>query len=223
MAAFLLQGSITGQSTLTAVIASTYLVGGQVRGYGNLEYQPLKDLEGLVTGQGSTSTTVLVLGGIRGAVGGTGNLCESLPMPIRGVGNTTAYIEVGPVLPSICTPDTRQTFSFMATLQPGGLSLEFCDAANNPYQPTNVTYALYEVLPGGYRQLRGPARRTPSFLGTGQYSAVGLIGECGQPGTWVIVWSWMSGSECHSMEEEFVVTAGPPLTNVCGCKKYGWD
>ncbi len=212
---------IGGVGTLTGTPVQTFLVGGQAQGSGTIWGE--QTYAGSVEGIGNTDGTLVQTFILRGIVRGLGNFRDSVPMPILGYGSLQAYVEITQAPKPICAPDTRQRFPFMGVFQKGALELCLRDAQGNPYSPVSVTYAIYEVLAGGYRQLRGPPRRVPAKDGIGRYHVTGYAGECGQPGTWLVVWSWSEGRGCATREEEFVLEAGPPMTNPCGCAKYGWD
>lgn len=210
-----------GAGDLTGEPVQTFMVGGQVRGFGTLTGEQV--YAGQVGGLGEVTGDFVQTFFLRGVVRGLGNFRDSVPMPLAGYGSLQAYVEVTQAPLPICTPDTRQRFGYQTQFQRGGLELCLCDGQGNPYSPVTVTYAVYEVLAGGYRQLRGSPRRVPAKAGIGRYYATGYLGECGQPGDWVIVWSWSGGGGCQTREESFVLEAGPPLANPCGCVKYGWD
>lgn len=216
-----LSGAASGTDGLDGTFVQSFLVGGQARGFGTLTGE--QSYSGEVAGAGEVTGDFVQTFFLRGIVRGLGNFRDCVPMPLAGFGTLQAYVEVTQAPLPVCTPDTRQRFAYQTVFQRGGLELRLCDGQGNPYSPVTVTYAVYEILAGGYRQLRGPARRVPAKDGIGRYYATGYFGECGQPGDWVIVWSWSEGRGCQTREEAFVLEAGPPMTNPCGCVKYGWD
>lgn len=216
-------GLAEGMGSLAGDPLVTFLMGGQVQGQGTLLDGFTEVLEGTLEGVGSLSGDLIQTYVVKGLVRGIGSFQESRPLPLAGWGTLQSFVEVVRPPRPICSPDIRKKFSFSGALSRGDLMLKLCDAKGNPYSPVQVTYAFYEVQKGGYRQLRGPYRRVPAKDGVGRYYATGYPGECGQPGSWVIVWTWSEGSGCMTREEEFILEAGPPLTNACGCGKYGWD
>lgn len=215
--------SLGGASTtpmLSPVI--TFLVGGQVQGVGTVLIDAQLDLTEALNGFGNVLGTLVQTYPLTGITGGVGNLVISFPLPLLGFGNLTAYLDLLHVLDPVCPPKPVKTFAYMQVLQPDDLTLCLTDKSGNPYAPVSVTYAIYEVLPDGYRQLRGPAQRTPGMKCLGHYHATGFIGDCGQPGDWLIVWSYSNGGPPCKVEESFRVEAGPPLTPPCGCPPQGW-
>jgi len=211
---------VGGVGAVSATPVLTFLMGGQVSGYVTLSLGFSKVLEGAAVGVGTTSVTPVLIGSLWGTLRGVGNLRDSVPLPISGHGTLSAYMEVLPIQPPLCGADNLRRFPFMLPLQQGDLSLSLCDGQGNPYSPVEVTYSLYRVVAGGYRQLVGHGNRTPVQSGVGQYYVAGYLGECGQPGEWVVVWHWSNGSDCLTQEESFVLEAGPPISGHCA--KYGW-
>lgn len=209
-------GLLEGEGEINGEVHQTFLMGGQVHGFGHLRDGLLISLGGVLLGSSDLSGHLVVLGSIRSAVQGRGSLRDSVPLRMAGFGTLSAFVEVGPSPQPLCQSDTRQRLEFSSELD--GLILKLCDAAGQPFSPGRVTYALYEVI-DGQRFLRGSSQRIPSQDGLGRYHVTGTSGGCGQPGVWVIVWSWTNPN--GTREEEFILEAGPPISTKCG--KYGWD
>ena len=216
-------GNTQGSSTFVVDPTVTFLMGGQVYGKGNITFDG-STLTGNAFGVGELTAAYMVQTyNLTGVVRGVGSLGISQPLPLMGYGNLQAYVEIGPAPDPICPLPEIKSFPYQSMLQEGDLTLCLTDASGNPYSPVSVTYAIYEVLPGGYRKLRGPAKRTPVSPCVGSYYATGYVGDCGQPGDWVIVWSYGDNGACKTLEEPFQLIAGPPLTPPCGCAPTGWE
>jgi hypothetical protein len=205
-----LSGIVGGVGTLMGTLTQTYLMGAQVRGLGSLTDDWAVSLSGTLSGAGSLAGEALRVYYLTGHVQGSSTLDDSVPLPLQGYGILSSYLEVFSPPPPYCRADTRKAFPYGWALQQSDLT--FCAG------PGAVTYAIYEVLPDHHRVLRGPANRVPGYE-AGTYYATGYIGQDGQPGDWLIVWTYPGGT----CQESFRVNAGPPMTNPCGRKTYGWD
>ena len=205
-----LSGTVGGVGTLTGALTQTYLMGAQVRGLGSLLDDWAVSLSGTLLGTSSLTGEALRVYYLTGHVQGYGKLVDSVPLPLQGYGVLSSYLEVFSPPPPYCRADTRKAFLYGGSLQRSDLT--FCAGTGH------VTYEIYEVLPDHHRVLRGPANRIPGCI-EGTYYATGYIGAGGQPGDWLIVWSYPGGT----CQEAFQVTAGPPMPNPCGRKTYGWS
>lgn len=224
----ILGGSFVGSSSVSSPSpVLTFLLGGQAYGFGTVRDDLLIDLIGTMNGIGEVTGTPILIQPIYGAVYGIGLLLESVPLPLLGVGTLQAYMEVLQTPKPYCPrPGAVQTFRFMQTLGKNDLTLCITDGFGNNYSPSCVTYALYEIMPGGYRQLRGPPARRPVMTFCGCYYATGAAGECGQPGNWCIVWSWQRAAgfptECRT---DFFQVQDAAMANPCDParkRKFGW-
>jgi len=223
-----ISGTLSGVASVsTPSPVSIFLLGGQAYGYGTVRDDLLIDLFGTMSGVGNLSGSLVHLQPLYGAFYGTGDLLESVPLPLQGFGTLQAFMEVLTTPKPYCPrPGALTTFSFMQTLQKGDLTLCITDAFGNNYSPVSVTFAMYEILPGGYRQLRGPPARKPVMGFCGIYYATGAAGECGQPGNWCIVWTWQRGpgfpTECRT---DFFTVQDAAMRNPCDParkRKFGW-
>lgn len=131
--------------------------------------------------------------------------------------------------------------------QRGDLPLFVTDFSGNPVGPYKVTYTMYfhpSNAACGFRV--GPEDRTPVNVGTGEYYATGIAGQCGQPGTWCVVWKVQEVFEGPVISDKFCFqvfdasqycppgggSQSCPSTNTpacgcrrpcsCTCKKSGW-
>lgn len=223
-------GVVSGLATVsTPTPTLTFLVGGQAQGFGTISDDLLIDLSGVLQGIGLVSGALVLSSPLPpGYLAGQGDLVEPVPLPLQGFGGLFAYMEVlqppGPVCG--CAVPPVKTFGYMQTLGKCDLTLCITDAFNNNFSPAVVTFALYQILRGGYRQLRGPTKRTPVMTPEGCYYAPVVIGDCGQPGDWEIVWSWQRyrGAACESRTETFRVLdqAGQNPCDPNRKQKYGW-
>lgn len=223
-------GSLSGLASVsTPSPILTFLVGGQMIGFGTIYDELLLNIAGVMQGVGQvTGTLVQTIPLPPGFLQGQGNIAESAPLPLQGFGGLVAFMEVvrppGPVCP--CNAPPIKSFGYLQTLSRCDLTLCLTDAYGNNFSPAVVTYAVYQVLRGGYKQLRGPAKRTPVMTPDGCYYAPFVAGDCGQPGDWCIVWTWQRyiGAPCESREECFKVL-DQAMQNPCDPnrkRKFGW-
>lgn len=215
-------GTPTIKTTVTTLLAS-----GTATGQGQLLIGQVS-LAGTVTSTGTLTGSAVGLFIVGGAIFGSGQLVWYGPLPLQGSGGLLGFMELLKPPPPICPPAavTQQAFSYMQPLGKGGLSLCILDGYGNNYSPMSVSYALYQVMPGGYKQLRGPACRTPVMTFCGCYYATGSAGECGQPGEWAIIWTWQRapGYPCETRTEGFRVLDAA-MANPCDPnrkRKFGW-
>ena len=216
-------GMLDGTSSITGAFSLKLLFGGQLRGVGEfgLSFPPFG---GTLDGAGdATLGTPVGVVNVRGRADGRSALQESVPMPVRGVGSLTGFMVIETAAPPVCccTCSGPTTFGWGQSL---GEKLTLCitTPSGQPYAPARVSYALYFVK-GEARFLVGSAARTPSPDKLGCYHATGFLGDSGQPGSWLIVWTYCDNGVPVNVEQPFEVTAGPGLTNPCGCGSHGWE
>jgi hypothetical protein len=216
---------ITSQEAFgAAVVVSTYttiLCSGTAYGSGQLSIGQVL-LAGTTTGSSTPSASAVIVHLMGGATIGQGQLVWNGPNPINGVGSLVGNLELICVPRPICCPTRpQQTFSYMQTLGAGGLVL--CPSSI----PSCISFAIYQVLPGGYQQLRGAESRTPGMTSDGCFYATGVAGECGQPGNWAIVWSWEKSPGCGvETYTEYFRVLDAAMRTPCDPKrkhKFGWD
>jgi hypothetical protein len=216
-------GLLDGAGFVSGDPGFNLLLGGQVVGVGSL-YDGGPDLAGALMGVGeATLSGPIGVVNLLGLGAGSGDVQESVPLPVWGLGSLTGFLEIETVPPPICCCCCvgPTTFSWGQAID-GRLTLCVTNAIGQPYAPEHVSYALYFVR-GQARFLVGSASRVPVPDGVGCYHATGFLGDCGQPGSWVIVWTYCAGGSLASVEQPFEVVAGPGVTNLCGCAKYGWE
>jgi hypothetical protein len=231
-------GSITFQGILSGLLAGTgdvssldavrvFLVGGRTEGVGDIRLDTETAFSGLLDGTGDLSADTQQVLAISGMFWGYGDVVESAPLPFYGFGDLVGYADVRQWPAPLCSPAAVPSFRWNAEFDRCGLSLNLCDARGLPYSPVTVLYAMYQVMPGGYRLLRGQPNRKPVTEGVGSYYATGTAGECGQPGDWVIVWRWQrdpfSPVETREMSFRVVDTANCPCDTLPRMRKYGWN
>ena len=217
-----LTGVLDGVVTLTGEFSLKLLFGGQLRGVGEFGLN-FPSFSGTLDGAGeATLGTPIGVVNARGRADGRSMLQEVVPMPIYGVGVITGLMEIETASSPLCCCCTGPTtFAWGESL---GEKLTLCitTPSGQPFAPVRISYALYYVK-GQARFLVGSPARTPSPDSLGCYHATGFLGDCGQPGSWLIVWTYCDGGEPVSVEQPFEVTAGPPITNPCGCASHGWE
>jgi hypothetical protein len=224
-------GTAVGAGDIQASFTDTIIFGGVISGVGIL----LDPYE--VTSMGTVGGTGDVMGTLDAQallfarpMVGFGSLGWAVPDPTVGAGTVAAFMEVEHLPEPICCPCAKppKQFRWGQELTNGDLTFALCDTAGNPFSPQVISYAIYKVMKGGqYKQLIGPPVRHPVMAKVGCYYAVISL-DCGQPGDWVIVWTyqrhWWTKPEC--VEEPFrvldAVLAGGP-DSLPRCKKFGWD
>jgi hypothetical protein len=220
-----LSGILLGVGDVTGHLAASMIFGGQVTGKGILEdpYDVLFPVT--LDGAGDLAGTLekgVILRAL--ALSGAGTLAESVPLPLTGHGDLSAYLDVYSIpftCPCLCPPKLV-SFRYGQAFQPKDLGLCVRDAAGQHYAPAAITYTLYQVAAGGQKIVVGPYRRTPSQQSLGTYYATGVAGDLGQPGEWRIVWRYEGPRGPVEVEQPFLVTA-TPVTTSCGCAPTGWE
>lgn len=114
-----------------------------------------------------------------------------------------------------------KSFQWMQTFQRGDLGIRLTDEHGNPYNPVRIWYTMYQPLPGGLsiKQI-GPEKQAPVQGDVGEFYATGRAGELGQPGEWIIRWTYQKTSESEPLSTE---TRFQVVVNTGDCHKYGWD
>jgi len=156
---------------------------------------------------------------------GTISLTETLPT--EGSSSTSIFGEVVKtnLFAKKCPP---KTFKWMQLFQRGDLALFLQDGKLVPSDVSLIFFALYQVK-GQSRVPRGPQRRTPAKGALGEYYVTGLAGESGQPGDWIIVWTYQAepGDPLVNVEYPFKVVDSvvSEVSNslLVRKRKYGWD
>ena len=235
-------GDVSGSLTFQGILGSTFggigdvpsleaivtlLVGGQTNGVGEVTLDTDHALAGVLDGLGELLDNVLHIRGLEGVFSGNGTLLDSTPLVFYGVGDLVAYVETQQWPPPVCPPSVGPSFLWRSEFGRCGLTLRLCDEWGVPYSPTTVLYALYQVMPGGYRLLRGSFNHRPVQDGVGSYYAIGIAGECGQPGSWVIMWRWQidafSVVETREMAFQVLDGANNPCDTTTRVRKFGWN
>jgi hypothetical protein len=110
----------------------------------------------------------------------------------------------------------------------GDLMLCLFDRSRNPISPYNVSYTMYQVR-GQLIMQTGPFAKSPVMQKVGLYYATGTSGENGQPGNWLIRWSYQVTFQGAPTTVDFpfqvvdAVTKPIPGDPTCRVVKYGWD
>lgn len=158
---------------------------------------------------------------------GYGGIHLAEVLPAEGTSSTAIFGEVLRTNLLVKSADPK-AFKWMQQFQRGDLSLFLCDGREAPVDVKLIFYALYQVKGQG-RVARGPQRRIPSRGVLGEYYATGLAGESGQPGDWVIVWTYQvePGDPLVNVEYSFRVVDAVVLAAsnslLTRNRKYGWD
>jgi hypothetical protein len=121
-----------------------------------------------------------------------------------------------------------KTFGWLHLLQRGDLSVFICDGAG-PVIPVAIQYRLIQVRLNGSRQALGPQARSPAAGFPGEFYVTGRAGEHGQPGQWIVEWTfrraWQSTPQIVELPYMVLdaVMAGDGRDVTCRKIKFGWN
>ncbi len=225
----LINDPIVGSAVVAADTQSVVNVSGFVVGQGNLVDARLLDISGYAIGNSNAIADATRVIGLSGHSFGGSRMALSVPMPIYGVAVVTAYMDVIHVKPPVCqTPQVSTKFRWGHTFTRGDLEICIVDGRGNPLGPVCVSYTLYKVVQGCQPIQVGATGRKPASSGVGCYYVTGTAGECGQPGLWMVRWSYQRTfgdpkleKDCHFLVLDSVLwpVHGDTLQRSC---KYGW-
>ena len=120
-------------------------------------------------------------------------------LPIHGSSFFSVAIVVDQHLPPLsAAAGATKTFRWLQQLQRGDLAVFLC----GPAIPVRISYRLAQVRPDGSRKHVGPKARSPSRGAVGEFYATGRAGEAGQPGDWVIEWTYQRTAQSHPERSE---------------------
>jgi hypothetical protein len=205
-------------------------VSGLVAGQGIFYDEMSPALAGTVSGSSTLSGSTTMVWNLSGYIQGDSIVALSVPEPIFGVANISAYMEVVHVWPPVCgsSPITG-TFKWGQGFGPEDLAICLTDLDGNPTDPICISYTLYQAQLGCALKQIGPEDRKPSHPSVGCYYATGDAGDCGQPGVWAICWKYQRtfGDPvvvkcCYFLVLDSVLCPVPGDTLLRECK-YGWD
>jgi hypothetical protein len=226
-------GTVSGAGSVTGTAYRKMIVSGRVEGDGALTLGHQLEAGGTLAGSGSVTGTLRVIKSVSGNVRGSGAVVLSYPEPLVGSGTLTAFMEVTRVPPSPCSSPTSPCcptleFRWLQAFQKGDLTLSVVDNLGRPVGPVEVSYALFQVLPSCVLVPHGCGGRQPAMASLGVYYATGNAGEGGQPGLWLIRWSYRKsiGGPVIVQDVNFRVVDSilrhiPGDLTQRGCK-YGW-
>ena len=225
-----ISGIATSSSSASASAQIRINVSGFVSGSGDLIDASLMKIAGVSIGSGDISGVLYREVGISGSIWGSGSLNTSIPEPIYGIAVVTAYMDIIHVPFPICELSTISTvFRWGHVFTVGDLELNLQDSCGNPFTPVSISYTLYQMQQGNTLKQIGPSGRIPVSSKVGNFYVTGTAGECGQPGLWVVRWSYQKTFSSSIIEEDCFfqvvdsVSCPIPGDNLARCCKYGWD
>lgn len=220
---------LSGVGTSSAAWQRVMSFSGSPSGSGDVLDGLVIPLAGIATGHGSLTGTFVRTQEVSVFAHGSGQFNISVPEPVYGIAIVTAFMDVVCVPRPACPHETVATFRWGHTFQRGDLSICITDRFGNPVGPVCITYTLYQVVKGCQLHQVGCATRHPAMAKLGSYYVTGTAGEGGQPGPWVVRWTFQRSFGGSTVQEDFcfqVVDAvlapipGDTTQRVC---KYGWD
>jgi hypothetical protein len=226
----LVQATVSGTSTVSGAIELIIGFSGVASGSGGPSDGLTVDAVGTASGTSTVSAGTLVqIYSLVGIVSGQGTVALSVPEPAVGVAIVSGFMEVLCIPPPICeTPQVQKYFRWGHQFVPGDLTIQVTGQMGNPLGPVCIRYTLYQVERGCAPIQRGPSGRHPGNAGVGSYYATGFAGECGQPGLWLIRWSYQKTfgdsfqeRDCYFYVVDSVLCPVPGDTLPRNCK-YGW-
>lgn len=215
----------SGDLTVSAWLRS-FISSAQMVGHGSIT-QVYKDGASLIVGSGDlvagpgiriVSASVRLQGGSKVTI--------SMPTPMVGYGNLSAFYVVDKILPPLCQQTTPPTLRWGQDIQRGMLGVWLSDYVNCPISPFRVSYTLFMVTPSGQLTQVGPCNRTPAKGDIGEFYVTGIAGDLGQPGRWLIRWTYQVSfnGPCYYEQMPFDVLDAwlarvPDPNRIC---KKGW-
>lgn len=221
---------LLGGSNISGSSQATIDFSGYTGGSGDVIDARLLEASGLALGGSLASGSAVRVIGLSGYAIGSGTFGVSVPEPIYGVAIVTAYMEVIHVPLPICeTPQVEKRFRWGHQFGRGDLDIHVIDSLGNPLGPVCISYTMYQLQKGCAPKQYGPSGRKPGTERVGTYYATGTAGECGQPGLWIIRWSYQRSfgespvvKDCYFWVLDSVLCPVPGDTLPRNCK-YGWD
>lgn len=218
---------VTGAGDLTvSAWLRSFISSAQMVGQGSLA-QVFKDGAATILGSGGISAgpgVRIVSASVR--LQGGSKVVISMPTPMVGYGNLSAFYVVDKILPPLCQKTDPPVLRWGQDIQRGMLGIWLSDYANCPISPFRVTYSLFMVTASGQLAMVGPPDRTPAKGEIGEFYATGVAGDLGQPGRWLIRWTYQVSfnGPCYYEQMQFDVLDAwlarvPDPNRIC---KRGW-
>lgn len=222
-------GVAAGTSSAVCAGGTIYLGTVRVLGTSSLEWDYFQDGEGVALGSSFASLDAVRVRTAKGVTLGTSFLKHVALLPILGLSYMSMHAEVlrSPLKAITMGP---KTFRWMQLLQRGDLAIFLCNLGGGIVIPTVIVYSLINVRSDGTRKYIGPRHRSPvNGEQAGEFYAVGLAGQGGQPGPWVIEWKIQRSSSdpLQVVEMDFCVLDGvlaqDPRDITDRKVKFGWN
>ena len=244
-------------SPLVKSAYTTILCSGTTSGTGILSI-PVLLLSGTTAGTATVTGDATLVLLLRGLIQGVGTLGGHFPDPLIGTSLMVGYLWQEQMPEPVCACRTPQpvtqtrcscggTLLVQQTSAPcpcsgggpyrwneffpsgtGGLQLFLRNSAG-AVMPASVSFTLY-WLRNGIPFQAGPANRVPARgPNVGQFYVTGRVGEFGQPGDWLVRWTYQQNffSPIQEVESRFsvqdAVAAADPRDTTVRILKYGWD
>jgi hypothetical protein len=244
-------------SPLVKSAYTTILCSGTTSGTGILSI-PVLLLSGTAAGTATVTGDATLVHLLHGLIQGVGTLGGHFPDPFIGTSLLVGYLWQEQMPEPVCACRTPQPVTklkcscggrILVLVEPpsscgcsgggpyrwneffpsgtGGLQL-FLRNSSGPVMPASVSFTLYWLRNGTPFQA-GPANRVPARgPNVGQFYVTGRVGEFGQPGDWLVRWTYQQNffSPIQEVESRFTVrdavAAADPRDTTVRILKYGW-
>lgn len=218
-----------GVSNVVVTPGVVRLSSARFDGVGTLEWAYGKDAAGAFAGTSLVSVDAVVARGAIGVFQGSSAMQHRAPLAFVGTSSMAVAAVVDRQLPPIrAITMGPKAFAWQQLLQRGDLSVFVCDSAG-PVVPVLISYRLLQVRLNGSRQQVGPQSRKPVPGVAGEFYVTGRAGEHGQPGQWIVEWTFQRTRYSMPQVVELpymvldTVMAGTPGDVTCRKIKFGWN
>lgn len=221
--------ALEGVGGLAGAFGLLQLASARFGATSTFEWGYVQDASASIAGSSPAEGSALVAIGAIGVFQGSSSFHCIVPLVIAGSSAMSVATVVDRQLrPIRAITMGPKTFGWLQLLQRGDLPVFICDSTG-PVIPFSVRYRLLHVRPDGSRHAVGPEERTPVAGVAGEFYVTGRAGEQGQPGRWIVEWTFQRTREAipQAVELHYSVVdgvmAGYPRDVTCRKIKFGWN
>lgn len=217
---------LSGEGALTSSAGILVITNATFSGSSTFDWNYFGDGSAAISGTSSFSAAAVRIVPSSATIGGTSFFTYSTPLHMLGSSFMSVAVQVDTPIKAITMGP--KTFSWMQLLQRGDLAIFICDAQSG-VSPYAIKYRMLYARPDGTFKPVGPQNRTPAAGQVGEFYATGRAGELGQPGNWVIEWTFQRTYQAEHQVVEMpfqvydAVLAADPLDITDRKQKYGWN